>query len=150
MIFGLTRMLGDLGRANLSRATGTTVYPASEASRRGSNDPSVLPRSLGVARADFYRNCLWQSQSSSHFDQLEEPHGYWATDVGAVLSADLPYRAFELIYEKLLERVDFVQLFREVLVVGAVALDFQSYMDRILAVSRGACCKAADAAPDDC
>ena len=67
MIFGLTRMLGGM-RGAWSRATGTRLYPASEASRRGSNDPSVLPRSHGVARADFYRSCLWQSQSSSHFD----------------------------------------------------------------------------------
>lgn len=149
MILGLAGTLGGMREA-WSRATGTRLHPASEASRRDSTDPSVLPRSHGVARADFYGSCLWQSQSSSHFDQLEEPYGYWATDVGAVPGAGLPYRAFELIYEKLLERVDFVQLFRDLLVVGAVALDVQSYMGRILAVSRGACCKATDAAPDDC
>src|ERR1039458_1108944 len=149
MILGLAGTLGGMREA-WSRATGTRLYPASEASRRCSNDPSVLSRSHGVARADFYGSCLWQSQSSSHFDQLEEPYGYRATDVGAVPGADLPYRAFELIYEELLERVDLVQLFCDLLVVGAVALDFQSYMGHIPAVSRGACCKATDAAPDDC
>ena len=149
MIYGLIRMLGGMREA-WSRATGDEVVSPSEAPRRGSEDPSVLPRSYGVAGADFYGSRLWQSESSSHFDQLEEPYRDRATDVGAVSGADLPYSAFEPIYEELLERVYLVQLFCDLLVVGAVALDFQSYMGRIPAVSRGACCKATDAAPDDC
>ena len=68
----------------------------------------------------------------------------------AVPGAGFPYHAFAFIHEKLLERIYFTQLLGELLVIGAVGLDFQGHVHGVLTVGGGAHCEAADAGLDDC